>query len=199
MNGYQNKTHIFVAYKRPISDLETHTGWKQKDGKWYPCKWKSKEPRVAILISDMIHFKVKNIARDKKGFYKMINRSVRKEDTFLLFWAALRAEAWLPSYSPTSPGRSGFMLGRRVLFVWQPCHGRNLTFPHSRRNTSFAALVIKFLEIIALLRAQRTPVDGKQKFLPESEERSQKTWQRPCCAPGSVVNTGADFLISSSH
>ena len=27
----------------------------------------------------MIHFKVKNIARDKKGLYKMINRSVRKE------------------------------------------------------------------------------------------------------------------------
>ena len=80
MDKKKNKTHIFVAYKRPISDLETHTGWKQKDGKWYPCKWKSKEPRVAILISDIIHFKVKNIARDKKGLYKMINRSVQKED-----------------------------------------------------------------------------------------------------------------------
>ena len=80
MNGYQNKTHIFVAYKRPISDLETHTGWKQKDGKWYPCKWKSKEPRVAILISDIIHFKVKNIARDKKGLYIMIKESIQNDD-----------------------------------------------------------------------------------------------------------------------
>ena len=35
---------------------------------------------MALLISDIIHFKVKNIARDKKGLYKMINRSLRKED-----------------------------------------------------------------------------------------------------------------------
>ena len=24
MNGYKNKTHIYVAYKKPTSDLETH-------------------------------------------------------------------------------------------------------------------------------------------------------------------------------
>ena len=80
MNGYKMKTHIFAAYKRPISDLETNTDWKQKDGKWYPCKWKSKEARVAILISDIIHFKVKNIARDKKELYIMIKGSIWKED-----------------------------------------------------------------------------------------------------------------------
>ena len=80
LNEYKNKTHTFSAYRRPISDLETHTDFKQKDGKWYPCKWKSKEPRVAILISDIIHFKVKNIARDKKELYKMINGSIWRED-----------------------------------------------------------------------------------------------------------------------
>ena len=35
LNGYKNKTHIYAAYKRPTSDLETHTDWKQKDGKRY--------------------------------------------------------------------------------------------------------------------------------------------------------------------
>ena len=26
MNGYKNKTHIYAVYKRPTSDLGTHTG-----------------------------------------------------------------------------------------------------------------------------------------------------------------------------
>ena len=25
MNGYKNKTHLYPVYKRPTSDLETHT------------------------------------------------------------------------------------------------------------------------------------------------------------------------------
>ena len=25
LNGYKNKTHIYAAYRRPTSDLETHT------------------------------------------------------------------------------------------------------------------------------------------------------------------------------
>ena len=25
LNGYKNKTHIYAVYKRPTSDLETHT------------------------------------------------------------------------------------------------------------------------------------------------------------------------------
>ena len=25
LNGYKNKTHIYAVYKRPISDLGTHT------------------------------------------------------------------------------------------------------------------------------------------------------------------------------
>ena len=28
LNGYKNKTHMYAAYRRPTSDLETHTDWK---------------------------------------------------------------------------------------------------------------------------------------------------------------------------
>ena len=28
LNGYKTKTHIYAAYRRPTSDLETHADWK---------------------------------------------------------------------------------------------------------------------------------------------------------------------------
>ena len=45
-----------------------------------PCKWKSKESGVAILISDEIDFKIKTITREKEGHYIMIKGSFQEED-----------------------------------------------------------------------------------------------------------------------
>ena len=42
LNEYKNKTHTYVVYKRPTSDLETQTESEGMD-KGIPCKWKSKE------------------------------------------------------------------------------------------------------------------------------------------------------------
>ena len=35
LNGYKTQTHIYAAYRRPTSDLETQADWKQRDGKRY--------------------------------------------------------------------------------------------------------------------------------------------------------------------
>ena len=32
-----------------------------------PCKWKSKESRVSLLISDKIGFRINTVSRDKEG------------------------------------------------------------------------------------------------------------------------------------
>ena len=78
LNGYKNKTHIYAVYKRPTSDLGTHTDWKWGDG-----------TGVAILISDKIDFKTKTITRDKEGHYIMIKGSIQEEDiTIVNIYAA---------------------------------------------------------------------------------------------------------------
>ena len=57
LNGYKNKTCIHAVYKRPTSDLRTHTdkvrGWK----KIFHTNGNQKKAGVVILISDKIDFK----------------------------------------------------------------------------------------------------------------------------------------------
>ena len=65
LNGYKNKTHIYAVYKRPTSDLGTHTDWKWGDGKRCSMQMEIKRAGAAILISDKIDFKIKNVTRDK--------------------------------------------------------------------------------------------------------------------------------------
>ena len=51
-------------------------GWK----KIFHAKGNKKKAGVAILISDKIDFKIKDVARDKEGQYIMIKGSIREED-----------------------------------------------------------------------------------------------------------------------
>ena len=39
--------------------------------RYIPCKWKAKKAGIAILISDKMDIKIKNITRDKEGYYIM--------------------------------------------------------------------------------------------------------------------------------
>ena len=70
LNGYKNKTHICVVYKKLTSDLKTHIDWKWEGGKYVPifhANGKQKKAGVAILISDKIDLKIKKITRNKEG------------------------------------------------------------------------------------------------------------------------------------
>ena len=51
-------------------------GWKNI----FHADGKQKKAGVAILISDKIDLKIKQITRDKKGHYIMIKRSIQEED-----------------------------------------------------------------------------------------------------------------------
>ena len=48
------------------------------------ANWKQKKAGVAILISDKIDIKIKNITRDKEGHYIMIKGSIQEGDTTIV-------------------------------------------------------------------------------------------------------------------
>ena len=50
-------------------------GWK----KIFHTNGNQKKTGVAILISDKTDFKIKNVSRDKEGYYQMIKGSVQED------------------------------------------------------------------------------------------------------------------------
>ena len=67
LNGYKNKTPIYVVYKRLTSKQGTHTDWKWRAGKSYFTQMETKNKTgVAILIWNKIDFEVKAMKETKK-------------------------------------------------------------------------------------------------------------------------------------
>ena len=55
-------------------------GWK----KIFHANGNQKKAGVAILISNKIDFKIKNVTRDKEGHYIMIKGSIQEEDITII-------------------------------------------------------------------------------------------------------------------
>ena len=55
-------------------------GWE----KIFHANGNQKKAGVAILISDKIDFKIKNVTRDKEGHYIMIKISIQEEDITII-------------------------------------------------------------------------------------------------------------------
>ena len=85
LNGYKNKTHIYVVYKRPppFRPRDTYRlkvrGWK----KIFHANGNQKKAGVPILVSDKIDSKIRTVTRDKEGHY-MIKGSIQEEDTTII-------------------------------------------------------------------------------------------------------------------
>ena len=67
-------------------------GWK----KIFHASGNQKKAGVAILISDKVHFKIKNATRDKEGHYIMIKGSIQEEHITIINIYALNIGA--PQY-----------------------------------------------------------------------------------------------------
>ena len=82
LNGYKNKTSIYVVYKRPASKQGTHIDWKRRDGKkkMFQTNRDQKKAGIAIFISDKIDFKIKTMERNKEWHYIIIKGSIQEKD-----------------------------------------------------------------------------------------------------------------------
>ena len=79
--------HIYCLQETHFRPRDTYRlkvrGWK----KISHANGNQKKAEVAILKSDKIDFKIKNVTRDKEGHYIMIKRSIQEDRTIINIYA----------------------------------------------------------------------------------------------------------------
>ena len=86
LTGYRKKDPYICClqetYFRPRDTYRLKVrGWK----KIFHANGNQKKAGVAILISDKIDFKVKNVTRDKEGHCIMMKGSIQEEDMTIIY------------------------------------------------------------------------------------------------------------------
>ena len=81
INGYKKQDpYISCLQETHFRPKDTYRlrvrGWKNI----FHANGKQNKARIAILISDKINLKIKNITREKEGYYIMIKGSIQEED-----------------------------------------------------------------------------------------------------------------------
>ena len=67
LNGFKNKTHIYAVFKRPTSVPGTHQieNESMEENLFHANEYQNKD-RAAILISDKIDLKIKNVCKRQR-------------------------------------------------------------------------------------------------------------------------------------
>ena len=80
LNGYKNDPYICCLQETHFRPKDTYRLKLRGQKDTFHANGKQKKAGVAILISDKIDLKIKNITRDKEGQYIMIKSSIKEED-----------------------------------------------------------------------------------------------------------------------
>ena len=89
LNGYKSKTHIY-RYCLKETHCRPHSTYRLKVREWkniFHANGKQCKPGLAILISDKIDLKIKNITRDKEGHYIMVKGQIQEDITIVNIYA----------------------------------------------------------------------------------------------------------------
>ena len=81
---------------------------------------KQKKARVAIFISDKMDLKIKNIPKDKEGYYIMIKGSIQEEDITIVNIYAPNIEA--PQYMRQTLTHTKVEIDSNTIIVGHPTH-----------------------------------------------------------------------------